>query len=87
MNNKSIAYAWRTGQIEIGQELPNGALPIISGDEFQIRNAIAKTASVHQHIAMIPNITRTFGEDARVNALIQYKEKVDRFLKAEMACE
>ena len=35
---KITAYAWASGLIELGQTLPDGALPIITGEEKRIRD-------------------------------------------------
>lgn len=37
---KITAYAWASGLIEFGQTLPDGALPIITGEENRIRDLI-----------------------------------------------
>lgn len=40
MSSKITAYAWESGLIEFGQQLPDGALPIITGENEKVRELI-----------------------------------------------
>ena len=40
MSKKITAYAWASGLIEFGDVFPDGALPIITGEEESVREII-----------------------------------------------
>lgn len=37
---KITAYVWASGLIEFGDKVPDGALPVISGEEKAVKDAI-----------------------------------------------
>lgn len=36
------AYCWASGLIEFGHTLPEGALPIVTGSEKQVRDVVSR---------------------------------------------
>lgn len=44
MKSTITAYCWASGLIEFGNTLPEGALPIVTGNEKQVRDVVTVLA-------------------------------------------
>lgn len=55
---KVTAYAWASGLIEFGETYPDGALPIITGEEKRVREIIevrARHSRTNQQL-LVPGV-------------------------------
>jgi len=80
-----IAYCWKSGQIEIGKRVPDGALPIIKGTRKFLESTIHGTATLayDNKTWLVPGI-RTSSDP--LQALLDYtKWLTDRKPKTEVA--
>ncbi|HEM6672529.1 TPA: host nuclease inhibitor protein [Citrobacter koseri] len=77
---KIIAYAWASGLIELGPELPDGALPIITGEENRIRDLIniwARHSRTGEQL-LVPGVPEAQNQHEGCNALMTFTETITR---------
>lgn len=77
---KITAYAWASGLIEFGQTLPNGALPIITGEENRIRDLIDINArhSRSGNELLVPGVPEASNQHEGCNALMRFTDLITR---------
>ncbi len=87
MNTKKVAFCWASGEIRIGDKTPKGALPIASGRPDKLLAAIKSTArlAADNVTALVPGIPEAKDQTEGVDALIKYKNRVQRILNEEAA--
>ncbi|EIC8701227.1 host nuclease inhibitor protein [Salmonella enterica] len=67
------AYCWASGLIEFGNTLPEGALPIIVGEEKQVRDVVGVLARyAYNGDLLVPGIPEAVCMD-------EYREALFRF--------
>lgn len=70
----TIAYCWKSGLIEFGESVPEGAIPMISGDDQKVRelmDAVARTD--HDNVTLlVPGVPEADDEDAKYAALQKF---------------
>ncbi|ATA26609.1 host nuclease inhibitor protein [Brenneria goodwinii] len=75
---KLIAYAWASGLIEFGKTLPDGALPVIRGQDSAVREAIdviARHSRVNDDL-LVPGIPESDSQHEACDALIRFTSRV-----------
>ena len=74
------AFCWANGVIGFGRSVPEGALPIASGDATLLKAVIAATAtlSFDKRQWLVPGIFGSGGGDAAVDALLAYVKEVKK---------
>ncbi|HFK4066929.1 TPA: host nuclease inhibitor protein [Kluyvera ascorbata] len=78
MTGKITAYAWASGLIEFGHIVPEGALPIISGNELRIRELIdvyARHSRTNDQL-LVPGIPEANDQHDACTALIKFTETI-----------
>lgn len=76
MREKITAYAWASGLIEFGHEVPDGALPIISGNELRVRELIdvhARHSRISEQL-LVPGVPEANNQYDGCTALIKFTE-------------
>jgi len=74
----AYAYAWRSGRIEVGPRVPEGALPIVRGRAVTVMNAMQAMArhAYDGKTLLVPGIPEAASDDAAVDALIGFRDWV-----------
>ena len=69
------AYCWRSGRIEFGQDVPEGALPLITGEENHIRKLVDVRArhAYEQGVLLVPGIPEAANDEEAYKALSRFK--------------
>ncbi|EBG0124404.1 host nuclease inhibitor protein [Salmonella enterica subsp. enterica] len=75
------AYCWASGLIEFGNTLPEGALPIIVGEEKQVRDVVGVLARhAYNGDLLVPGIPEAANQNEAREALERFSCKVqERF--------
>ncbi|EKM3464766.1 host nuclease inhibitor protein [Escherichia coli] len=72
---KITAYVWASGLIEFGDKVPDGALPVISGEEKAVKDVIEVLAR-HSRTApvqlLVPGIPEAPNQRLAQEALIKF---------------
>nr|WP_116359959.1 host nuclease inhibitor protein [uncultured Rahnella sp.] len=78
MGQKITAYAWASGLIEFGPGSPDGALPIITGDETRVREIIQTLAQYSRTSdqLLVPGVPEAVNQHDGCTALIKFTEIV-----------
>ncbi|HFS8942382.1 TPA: host nuclease inhibitor protein [Enterobacter roggenkampii] len=80
MGSKIRAYAWASGLIEFGQKLPEGALPIITGEAKQVRELIdiwARHSRTSDQL-LVPGVPEAANQQEGCDALIKFCDLITR---------
>ena len=74
METKITAYAWASGLIEFGETFPDGALPIITGEEKRVREIIEVRArhSRTSEQMLVPGVPEADNQHDACDALIRF---------------
>lgn len=78
MTGKITAYAWASGLIEFGNKVPDGALPIITGGELQVREIIdvyARHSRTNDQL-LVPGVPEANDQHDACTALIKFTETI-----------
>ncbi|HEU4958981.1 MAG TPA: host nuclease inhibitor protein [Sphingomonas sp.] len=70
------AYAWRSGMIETGPAVPDGAIPIARGGLKRLSRLIDATAR-HAYdgaTLLVPGVPEADSDDAALDALLAYRD-------------
>ncbi|PQH22682.1 host nuclease inhibitor protein [Raoultella ornithinolytica] len=80
METKITAYAWASGLIEFGETFPDGALPIITGEEKRVREIIEVRArhSRKNEQMLVPGVPEADNQHDACDALIRFTESVTK---------
>ncbi|EFB0319312.1 host nuclease inhibitor protein [Salmonella enterica] len=75
------AYCWASGLIEFGHTLPEGALPIVTGSEKQVREEVEVLARhAYNGELLVPGIPEAESMDEYREALFRFSRVVqERF--------
>ncbi|EEM1820787.1 host nuclease inhibitor protein [Salmonella enterica subsp. enterica] len=75
------AYCWASGLIEFGHTLPEGALPIVTGSEKQVREEVEVLARhAYNGELLVPGIPEAASQDEAREALVRFSRVVqERF--------
>lgn len=73
---QTTAYCWASGLIEFGNVVPDGAIPIITGEDEKIRSVIEGTArlSHDNENLLVPGVPEAASQREGVLALERYVE-------------
>lgn len=90
MSHKNItAYCYASGHIRFGQQVPAGAIPIVTGPNRRVRNAIEVQARWSYPTArggkdsapLVPGIPEAADSPAKLAALAQFIKWVKKSLE------
>jgi hypothetical protein len=78
----AVAYCWATGEIQIGDNMPDGALPLAFGDAHALQSAVdgLATLSYNNVTRLIPGI-HTSGSKDKIDIVLDFA----KLLRAEVA--
>ncbi|EMY3023615.1 host nuclease inhibitor protein [Salmonella enterica] len=81
MKSTITAYCWASGLIEFGNTLPEGALPIVTGNEKQVRDVVTVLARhAYNGDLLVPGIPEAESMDEYREALVRFSRVVhERF--------
>ncbi|CAM4196721.1 hypothetical protein PLGE761_15650 [Pluralibacter gergoviae] len=80
MTAKITAYAWASGLIEFGRNYPEGALPIVTGDERRVRELIdiwARHSRTNEQL-LVPGVPEADNQHEACSALIRFTDLVTK---------
>ncbi|USQ50103.1 host nuclease inhibitor protein [Serratia marcescens] len=73
---KTFAYAWASGLIQFGKTVPEGALPIISGQEDDVKNiliAISRHSRTNDDL-LVPGVSEAANQHLALDAFIKFSD-------------
>lgn len=77
MKSTITAYCWASGLIEFGHTLPEGALPIVTGNEKQVRDVVTVLARhAYNGDLLVPGIPEAENMDEYREALVRFSRVV-----------
>ncbi|MBB4018207.1 hypothetical protein GGR16_003241 [Chelatococcus caeni] len=87
MARSFYAYAWRTGVIEFGPRIPEGALPVDRGGEQSVRRrvSIAARHAYDGKTLLVPGIPEATTDVQAYEAWKSFKEQIARRRAGEPA--
>lgn len=77
---KIFAYGWASGLIQFGKIVPEGALPIISGEEDDVKNiliAISRHSRTSDDL-LVPGVPEAANQHLAMDAFIKFTEWAKR---------
>ena len=74
------AYAWRTGRIDFGRAVPDGALEIVDLPAKECRRLIKGTARIayDNKTLLVPGVPEADEDDKALDALIRYRNWINK---------
>ncbi|EIZ2110916.1 host nuclease inhibitor protein [Salmonella enterica] len=76
------AYCWVSGLIEFGNTLPEGALPIVTGSEKQMRDEVTVMARhAYNGDLLVPGIPEAASQNEAREALERFSRVIQERLK------
>jgi hypothetical protein len=75
------AYAWASGKIEFGVEVPEGAIKIAQG--YQHMQQVVEICANHfpdENVIMVPGILKGDTEENKLEAFLRFRKLVDTSL-------
>ncbi|EAA6526947.1 host nuclease inhibitor protein [Salmonella enterica subsp. enterica] len=76
------AYCWASGLIEFGNTLPEGALPIVTGNEKNVRDVVGVLARhAYNGDLLVPGIPETANQNEAREALVRFSRVIQERLK------
>ncbi|EHX3435556.1 host nuclease inhibitor protein [Salmonella enterica] len=82
MKSTITAYCWASGLIEFGNTLPEGALPIVTGSEKQVRDVVEVLARhAYNGDLLVPGIPEAASQDEAREALVRFSRVVHERVK------
>ncbi|EAB8209724.1 host nuclease inhibitor protein [Salmonella enterica] len=76
------AYCWASGLIEFGNTLPEGALPIVTGNEKNVRDVVGVLARhAYNGDLLVPGIPETANQNEAREALERFSRVIQERLK------
>lgn len=75
---RKIAFCWRTGEIEIGVKVPEGAIPLAWGPEELLAAAVKRTSrlAADNKTPLVPGVPEASTSDAALDALAAYAKRL-----------
>ncbi|ECI5749386.1 host nuclease inhibitor protein [Salmonella enterica subsp. enterica] len=75
------AYCWASGLIEFGNTLPEGALPVVTGSEKQVRDVVGVLARhAYNGDLLVPGIPEAASQDEGRQALVRFSRVIQERL-------
>ncbi|EBA4379710.1 host nuclease inhibitor protein [Salmonella enterica] len=75
------AYCWASGLIEFGNTLPEGALPIVTGNEKQVHDEVTVMARhAYNGDLLVPGIPEAASQDEAYEALERFSRVIQERL-------
>ncbi|EBB2798287.1 host nuclease inhibitor protein [Salmonella enterica] len=75
------AYCWASGLIELGNTLPEGALPIVTGSEKKVREEVEVLARhAYNGQLLVPGIPEAASQDEAREALERFARVIQERL-------
>ncbi|EDD1365428.1 host nuclease inhibitor protein [Salmonella enterica] len=82
MKSTITAYCWASGLIEFGNTLPEGALPIVTGNEKQVRDVVTVLARhAYNGDLLVPGIPEAASQDEAREALVRFSRAIHERVK------
>ncbi|EHW4150227.1 host nuclease inhibitor protein [Salmonella enterica subsp. enterica serovar Kottbus] len=82
MKSTITAYCWASGLIEFGNTLPEGALPIVTGSEKNVRDVVGVLARhAYNGDLLVPGIPEAVDQNEAREALERFSRVVREQLK------
>ncbi|EDG5874071.1 host nuclease inhibitor protein [Salmonella enterica subsp. enterica serovar Newport] len=82
MKSTITAYCWASGLIEFGNTLPEGALPIVTGNEKQVRDEVTVMARhAYSGDLLVPGIPEAADQNEAREALERFSRVIQERLK------
>ena len=83
----AVAYTYASGEICIGAEVPDGALPLGEGTPTEMNNALAGTARKSRTggLWLVPGIPEADDQGAAMDALLAWEPHFEDVLEDEKA--
>ncbi|EBD5953444.1 host nuclease inhibitor protein [Salmonella enterica] len=82
MKSTITAYCWASGLIEFGNTLPEGVLPIVTGNEKQVRDVVEVLARhAYNGDLLLPGIPEAVSQDEAREALVRFSRVVHERVK------
>lgn len=80
MSALGYAYAWRSGIIETGPAVPDGAIPIARGGVKRLARLIDATArhAYDGETLLVPGVPEAETDDQALDALIAFRDWIAR---------
>ncbi|EMF4471124.1 host nuclease inhibitor protein [Salmonella enterica] len=76
------AYCWASGLIEFSNTLPEGTLPIVTGNEKQVRDEVTVMARhAYSGDLLVPGIPEAANQDEAREALERFSRVIQERLK------
>lgn len=78
---KLIAYAWASGLIEFGNTTPDGALPILVGQEEKAVKDVIDVLARHSRTnnqLLVPGVPEAYDQHSAMDALIYFSNVAKR---------
>ncbi|EAY1375590.1 TPA: host nuclease inhibitor protein [Salmonella enterica] len=76
------AYCWASGLIEFGNTLPEGALPIVTGNEKNVRDVVGVLARhAYNGDLLVPGIPEAANQNEAREALERFSRVIQERLK------
>ncbi|EKL3944739.1 host nuclease inhibitor protein [Salmonella enterica] len=76
------AYCWASGLIEFGNTLPEGALPIVTGNEKRVRDVVEVLARhAYNGDLLVPGIPEAASQNEAREALERFSRVIQERLK------
>lgn len=73
------AFAWRSGIIEFGRRVPNGALPVDHGTERSVRRRVEPLArhAYQKGVLLVPGVPEAQSDEEAFEAWQRFKRLMD----------
>lgn len=80
MNSKILkAYCWRTGQLQLAREVPEGALELAQAPDKVMTDAVQATARLaYDNTWLVPGVPEASSDTAAVDAVIDYQKHLQK---------
>jgi hypothetical protein len=74
----TLAYCYASGHIEFGARCPDGALPIVRGDDRRVREFVAGVArhGYDGETLLVPGVPEAENERAALEKLVAWIERI-----------
>ncbi|EGW0949157.1 host nuclease inhibitor protein [Salmonella enterica] len=77
MKSTITAYCWASGLIEFGNTLPEGALPIVTGNEKRVHDVVTVLARhAYNGDLLVPGIPEAADQNEAREALVRFSRVV-----------
>lgn len=86
MSEKTLkAFCWRTGLLQTGNEVPEGALELASAPESVLTNVLlAECRHGYNDELLVPGIPEAASSDNAVDAAIDFSQRLQKSISREL---